>query len=107
MAASTVIGKLNFLEKSTPPDIAHATHQCACFAAEPKKEHGKTVERLCRYLAATRDKGIIFKPTKQSFDVYVDADYVSDWGKEAVADDIDTARSRTGYVVIYAGCPSI
>jgi hypothetical protein len=50
---------------------------------------------------------MIFKPTKQSFDVYVDADYVGDWDKETAADDIDTARSRTGYVLIYAGCPTI
>ena len=55
----------------------------------------------------TRDKGIIFKPTGQSFDVYVDSDYVGNWDKETAADDIDTARSRTGYVIIYAGCPII
>jgi hypothetical protein len=72
-----------------------------------KKGHDKAVEWLCQYLAATHDKGMIFKPTKQSFDMYVDADYVGDWDKETVADDIDTARSRTGYVVIYAGCPTI
>jgi hypothetical protein len=73
----SVIGKLNFLEKSTRPDISCAAHQCACIAANPKKEHGKAVEWLCRYLAATGDKGIILKPTtKQLFNVYVDADYV-------------------------------
>jgi hypothetical protein len=103
----SVIGKLNFLEKSTRPDISCATHQCARFAADPKKEHGKAVEWLCRYLAATRDKGIILKPSEQSFDVYVDADYVGNWDKETATDDIDTARSRTGYVVFYAGCPII
>jgi hypothetical protein len=65
----SVIGKLNFLEKSTRPDISCATHQCARFAANPKKEHGKAVEWLCRYLAATRDKGIILKPPEQSFNV--------------------------------------
>jgi hypothetical protein len=31
-----VIGKLNYLEKSTRPDIAYAVHQCARFSAEPK-----------------------------------------------------------------------
>jgi hypothetical protein len=103
----SVIGKLNFLEKSSRPDISCATHQCAHFAADPKKEHGKAVEWLCRYLASTRDKGIIFKSTDQSFDVYVDSDYVGNWDKETAADDIDTARSRTGYVIIYAGCPII
>jgi Reverse transcriptase (RNA-dependent DNA polymerase) len=103
----SVIGKLNFLEKSTRPDISCATHQCARFASNPKKEHGKAVEWLCRYLASTRDKGIILKPTEQSFDVYVDADYVGNWDPETASNDIDTARSRTGYVVFYAGCPII
>ena len=32
----SVIGKLNYLEKTTRPDISFATHQCACFVAEPK-----------------------------------------------------------------------
>jgi hypothetical protein len=31
-----VIGKLNFLEKSTRPDIAYAVHQCARFSENPK-----------------------------------------------------------------------
>jgi hypothetical protein len=28
----SIIGKLNFLEKSTRPEIAYAVHQCARFA---------------------------------------------------------------------------
>lgn len=35
----SVIGKLNYLEKSTRPDIAYAVHQCARFASNPKIEH--------------------------------------------------------------------
>jgi hypothetical protein len=31
-----VIGKLNFLEKSTRPDIAYAVHQCARFSESPR-----------------------------------------------------------------------
>jgi hypothetical protein len=80
---------------------------CARFAADPKKEHGKAVEWLCRYLASTRDKGIILKPTDQSFDVYVDSDFIGNWDSETATDDIDTAWSRTGYIIIYAGCPIV
>jgi hypothetical protein len=67
-----VIGKLNYLEKSTRPDIAFQVHQCARFCADPKKEHGNAIIWICRYLAATKDKGLIFKPTQQSFDCYDD-----------------------------------
>ena len=35
-----VMGKLNFLEKSSRPDIAYATHQCARFSEEPRVLHG-------------------------------------------------------------------
>jgi len=84
----------------------HATHQCACFAADPKQEHGKAVEWLCRYLTGTRDKGLIYRPDKnQSFDVYVDADFAGNWDPDESMDDANTARSRTAYVIMYAGCP--
>jgi hypothetical protein len=71
----SVIGKINYLEKSTRPKIACAVHQCARFSADPRVEHGAAVKWLGRYLRATRDKGIIFRPNKQSFDCWVDADF--------------------------------
>jgi len=101
----SIIGKLNFLEKSTRPDISQAVHQAARFAADPKKAHGKAVEWLCRYLAGTRDKGLIYDPKDQSFDVYVDSDFAGNWDPEEAPNDADTARSRTAYVIMYAGCP--
>ena len=102
----SVIGKLNYLEKSTRPDISYAVHQCARFQSDPKKEHGNAVMWICRYLAGTRDKGLIFDPKEQSFDCYVDADFTGNWDKEGEPEtDPDTARSRTGFVVFFAGCP--
>jgi hypothetical protein len=100
----SVIGKMLYLEKSTRPDIAYAVHQCARFASDPKEEHGKAVKWLGRYLLETRDKGTILKPGKQSFDCYVDADFCGNWRSDQ-SDDPSTARSRTGYVIMYANCP--
>ena len=40
----SVIGKLNFLEKSTRPDISYAVHQCARFSSDPKKSHTQAVD---------------------------------------------------------------
>ena len=40
----SVIGKLNFLEKSASPDIAYAVHQCARFSADPKQSHADAVK---------------------------------------------------------------
>jgi hypothetical protein len=101
----SVIGKLNFLERSTRPDIAVAVHQCARFQSNPRKEHGQAIMWLCRYLAGTKDKGIIFNPTKDSFECHVDADWIGNWIPSDAGQDPDTARSRTGFVISYAGCP--
>ena len=57
-----VIGKLNFLEKSTRPDIAYAVHQCARFCADPKQSHVDALIYLGRYLKGTKDMGIIIDP---------------------------------------------
>ena len=42
-----IIGQLNFLEKSTRPDIAYAVHQCARFSSNPKSitQNGHTQNR--------------------------------------------------------------
>ena len=102
----SVIGKLNYLEKCSRPDIAFAVHQCARFSADPRISHGKAVKWLGRYLAGSRTKGIRLRPDgSKSFDVYVDADFAGGWDRHYGADDVNTAKSRTGFVICYAGCP--
>ena len=103
----SVIGKLNYLEKGSRPDIAYAAHQCARFAADPRKPHGDAVRWLGRYLLGTRDKGMILRPdSNRSFEVHVDADFCGNWDRDDAA-NADTARSRHGYIVSYAGCPVV
>jgi len=104
----SVIGKLNYLDKATRPDISYAVHQCARFAANPKKEHGDALRWLGRYLKGTRDKGVIYHPVEgKHLEVYVDADFSGNWDPQEAASDRDTARSRHGYTIHYAGCPII
>jgi hypothetical protein len=72
----SVVGKLNFLEKSTRGDISYAVYQCARFMESPKHSHGVAIKRMGRYLLATRDEGLIIKPGKtKSFRAFVDADF--------------------------------
>ena len=102
----SVIGKLNFLEKSTRPDIAYAVHQCARFSSNPRTPHSDAVRRIGRYLQGTRDKGLIFRPDpKKGIECWADADFSGNWDKERASFDASTARSRSGYVITYAGCP--
>jgi histone deacetylase 1/2 len=103
-----VIGKLNFLEKSIRPDIAYAVHQCARFCENPKRSHALAVKRIGKYLQGTRDKGLIIDPkADRSFDCYVDADFCGLWDQGSAAQDSMTSKSRTGYVIMYAGCPIV
>jgi hypothetical protein len=102
----SVIGKLNYLEKATRSDISYITHQCARFSTNPRVEHGKAVRWLGRYLFATKDQGTILRPVpEKDLEVYVDADFSGNWEPANAEWDTDTARSRHGYIITYAGCP--
>ena len=104
-AYRSIVGKLNYLEKGSRPDIAYITHQLARFSTNPKKEHGEAVKWLGRYLKGTREKGLILKPSKkQGIAVYVDANFAGDWNRDE-AHDRDTARSRHGFIIEYCGFP--
>jgi hypothetical protein len=103
----SVIGKLNFLEKSTRPDIAFAIHQCARYSSNPKASHSTAVRYIVRFLMATRDKGIILRPSDHSFECYVDADFQGGWDIKTATEDSTTAKSRTAYIIMYGKCPIV
>jgi len=42
----SVLGKLNYLEKCSRPNIAYATHQRARFSSDPRKENSEAVKWL-------------------------------------------------------------
>jgi len=103
----SVIGKIAYLEKGTRPELAYACHQCSRYSSAPKKAHGEALKRIGRYLLGTADKGMFIKPDPtKSFEVYVDADFCGNWD-ERYGHEPDTARSRHGYVIMYAGIPII
>jgi len=54
-----IIGKLNYLEKSTRPDISFAAHQVAWFSADPKQPHADAAKWLGCYLKATHDNSLV------------------------------------------------
>lgn len=100
----SILGKLGYLEKGSRPEIAYIVHQCARFSISPKIEHAKAIRWLTRYLFSTRDKGMIFKPDiTRGLELFVDADFAGNWDPNETH-DIDTARSRHGFAIKYAGC---
>ena len=101
-----VIGKLNFLEQSTHGNISYATHMCARFSTCPKLEHGKAVKWIGRYLKKTRKRGFIIKPDpSRGMEVHPDSDFAGAWDPAGAGKDVDTARSRHGFIISYCGVP--
>ncbi|KAG7363236.1 reverse transcriptase RNA-dependent DNA polymerase [Nitzschia inconspicua] len=102
----SVIGKLNFLEKCTRPDISYAVHQCARYMAEPKQSHAEAVKRIGRYLLGTRDKGISITPEmSKGLECYVDSDFCGNWDPNIAENEPMTSKSRYGYIVKLHGMP--
>jgi regulator of replication initiation timing len=103
----SVVGMLLYLATNTRPDIAYAVSQVARFSNNPKKSHATAVKTIVRYLVGTRTKGTIVTPTgKLDIKLYVDADFAGLFKREA-PEDPDSARSRTGYILILGGFPLI
>ena len=101
----TAIGMLTYLQGNTRPDLSVAVHQCARFSADPKRSHEIAVMRIGKYLRSSMDKGIIYKPDKKKgLECYVDADFAGGW-QHADAESAESVMSRTGYILMYAGCP--
>ena len=103
----SVIGKLMYLANNTRPDLSFAVHQCARYATDPKQSHEEAVKYICRYLWLTRDKGMICTPTPDGeLNAYADADFAGRW-HQSTTHMRESVLSRTGYVIMYCGCPII
>ena len=43
----------------------------------------------------------------KSFKVYANAHFFGNWHRPTSGNDLSTAKIRTGYAILYAGCPII
>jgi hypothetical protein len=104
----SIIGKLNYLEKSSRPDLAYAVHNCARFSHDPKVQHSQAVKHIGRYLLGAKDKGMILTPDlEKDLEVFADADFCGLFDSETALYNPITAKSRTGYLIKYMGCPIV
>ena len=100
----SLIGQLNYLAATSRPDITLAVHQCAKFCNNPREVHYTAAKRIVRYLHGTKDKGMILNIQDPKMECYADADFASQWDKNN-PDDASNVRSRSGYIIKFAGCP--
>ncbi|KAL7460028.1 hypothetical protein ACHAXS_000496, partial [Conticribra weissflogii] len=94
----SIVRKLNYPAQTSQPDIIFAVHQLARYSADPREDHEKAVEWLAMYLNHTKTLGVIFRVNpKAGFECYADADF---------ADPVGT-KSRSGWYLMYTGCPIV
>jgi hypothetical protein len=104
---SSIVGMLIYLTTNTRPDIGYAVSQVARYNKDPKQTHATAVKKIIRHLKRTRDKGMIVKFTgKLDLVCYVDADFAGLFGYEDPR-DINSARSRCGYIILLGGIPVV
>jgi hypothetical protein len=73
---------------------------------DPRQSHGEAILYLVCYLKKTCDLGLKFKPDpKKGFECYCDADFSGNWNREFAPVDPSTAKSQSGWIIFYAGCP--
>ena len=89
------------------PDITMVVKQCTIFYNDPSQDHEESVKRICKYLLKTKAQGINLRPDKTKvLECYADTDWDGSW-QHWSSDDLLSSYSRTGYVIIYDGCPII
>ena len=104
-------GTLMYAAISTRPDIAHAVHYLASNMQAPTQRHMQAAERVFRYLAGTKEVGLVFgsrngdtvgdsRGRRAQVQVDVCAFSDADW-----ANDKGDRRSITGWVAKLNGDP--
>ena len=102
-----VVGSLSYLQAMIRPDLTMSVQQCARFCNDPQQQHAQALKRICRYLLKTHELGLTFRPNPtRGLECYVDADWAGSWKMRSSHDPL-SARSRTGFVIMYAGCPIV
>jgi hypothetical protein len=89
------IGKLNYLARSTRPDLSFVASHLATFCSSYQEEHWEACKDVMRYIKGTMNASIVFRRDTPSQPVgYSDADYATNPGDR---------KSVSGYGFMYAG----
>jgi hypothetical protein len=86
-----LVGKILYLSNTVRPDLAYVSGVLSRFAAAPTSEHWKAGVRVLKYLAGTKDLGLVWCKGGSAVHGFVDSDY---------AGDLDGRKSTSGSVFI-------
>jgi len=103
----SIVGMLLYLSTNTRCDITFAVSQVARFTHDPKQSHATAIKRIVRYLAGTKDKGMIMKPDGTlAINSHSDADFAGLYKVDPM-EDTSSAKSRMGFLIKLGGCPLV
>ena len=103
----SIVGMLLYLSTNTRPDITFAVSQVARFSHDPKVPHATAVKSILRYLAGTMNRGTIVKMSQEmNLECFVDADFAGLFKADPMV-EATSAKSRSGYIIRFAGTPLI
>ena len=94
----SIVGALRYLTH-TRPDIGFAVGYVSRFMAEPREDHLAAVKHLLRYVAGTRDYGLVY-PRRSRGELELIGFSDSD-----MAGDVDGRQSTTGMLFFLGACP--
>ena len=101
----SVINKLSHIDRYTRLDISYIVHQCARFSSAPKLLHNKALKWLGWYLKKTQNFGFVITPDfSRGLELIIDSDWTGNWDKKECFENTDTARSRFGFIILFADC---
>jgi hypothetical protein len=84
----------------------YAMHQIAKYSSDLRQTHKEAILYLVCDLKKMCNLGLKFMPdSKKSFECHCDVDFSGNWNKEFTPIDLITAKSRSGWIIFYAGCP--
>ncbi len=93
----SIVGSLLYAVKNTRPDISNAAREISRHVGKPTKGHYHDACRVLQYLAGHQQWSIAYDRTDElKLTAYVDSDY---------ANDMETRRSVTGYVIMLGNGP--
>lgn len=101
-----IVGKYNFSSCMVRCDTAQATSQMARFMCNPSPKHHEHLLRIPQYLSNCPSKGLIYQKNHRHRKIF------GDFGLHCAvdasfADDYETSKSTTGYVIFMAGNPVV
>ncbi len=129
------VGELIWAMTTCRPDLAFASVKLSQSNSCPHKIHFHGLKQALKYLFTSKEDGIYFWQTSPRMDLpegplppihsnkqdllldnrpehdasvllaYADSDFSGLWNKEFAPVDPSTAKSRSGWIIFYAGCP--